>query len=290
MTQPTEQQLLETGRIIAFTREIETRMAACGAVGNGLREKSDSLAGRLPPETGRLLAFIGSVRNRVAHEAGTTVSHEEFQLFEEACAAIRKELDQITPPQEDQSPQTPAVSRRGEMRMEPETPEPSAAPPESGGEWLTVAARIPGAHLLYAFRQLFLSVGTEGGVMLGLFAAELAGIGLGVRSFLLREWLPAGIGATIVGSCWLYGVIDGFRRRGEHRIPAPLWLLPGVDLLYFLARFAVKTGWALFLESAIILGVWGGAIHLAATGEIPAALLLGFLSYAGAFFLSLVRR
>lgn len=289
MTQPDEQQLLETGRIIALAREIETRMAACGAVGNGLREKSESLRERLPQESERLLAFIGNVRNRVAHEADAAVSAEEFQLFEEACDAIRRELDRLHPDGGTASPapaESPKKARNGKM-PEPPAPENTAS---TGDEWLTVAARIPGAHLLYAFRQLFLSVGAGGGVMLGLFAAELLGIGITLHGCFRRELLPVGIGATLLFSCWLYGVVDGIRQPPEHRCPAPLWLLPGVDLLYFLCRFAAGTQWVLFLESAIILGVWGGAIHLAATGEIPAALLLGALSYAGALLLSLVRR
>ena len=78
--------------MITLTRQIESRLVALGASGNGLREKSESLAGRFPPEVEKLLAFIGCIRNRIAHEDQAGISPEELQFFEEAVAAVLAEL------------------------------------------------------------------------------------------------------------------------------------------------------------------------------------------------------
>ena len=43
-----DEKLLTTGRVIAAARQIETRLAECGASGSGLREKVQSLGPRLP--------------------------------------------------------------------------------------------------------------------------------------------------------------------------------------------------------------------------------------------------
>lgn len=93
-----EEQLLTTGRVIDATRKIESKLVACGAVGSGLREKAESLGDRLPAEAARLIRFIGSVRNRFAHESGARLRPDELELFEEAAEAVLAELDSLPEP------------------------------------------------------------------------------------------------------------------------------------------------------------------------------------------------
>ena len=93
-----EEQLLTTGRVIDATRKIESKLVACGAVGSGLREKAESLGDRLPAEAARLIRFIGSVRNRFAHESGARLRPAELELFEEAAGSVLAALDNLPGP------------------------------------------------------------------------------------------------------------------------------------------------------------------------------------------------
>ena len=92
-----ENRLLLTGKVVSLTGRIESRLAECGAVGTGLREKTDSLGSKLSPEVVKLLAYIGSIRNRFAHEPEAEISGEEFALFEESVRMVQQELDILWP-------------------------------------------------------------------------------------------------------------------------------------------------------------------------------------------------
>ena len=172
MNTPDPQEIEVAGKVITLTRQIESRLVALGASGNGLREKSESLAGRFPPEVEKLLAFIGCIRNRIAHEDQAGISPEELQFFEEAVAAVLAELK--LPGETTAEPSgTPAAT------LPPPPPAPSPAPvspPESTGSatlekpsartnsyegWFRSAERlplafflIPGANLLWVLREL----------------------------------------------------------------------------------------------------------------------------------------
>lgn len=57
--------------VIRFSKWVEHALEnRHGAVGKGLREKADSVADQLPPDVHAHLAFLGTVRNALAHDHG----------------------------------------------------------------------------------------------------------------------------------------------------------------------------------------------------------------------------
>ena len=132
-----EEQLLTTGRVIDATRKIESKLVACGAVGRGQREKAESLGDRLPAEAARLIRFIGSVRNRFAHESGARLRPDELELFEEAAEAVLAELDSLPEPVPPEK--KPSAARRKTVRT-PAVPE---VEDDGGGENDEDAGALP---------------------------------------------------------------------------------------------------------------------------------------------------
>lgn len=53
---------------IKSCKRLESRLAAMGAEGRGLHEKTSSIADRLPHQTVKQLRFIATVRNRIVHD------------------------------------------------------------------------------------------------------------------------------------------------------------------------------------------------------------------------------
>ena len=208
MDTPNSQEIEVAGKVITLTRQIESRLVALGASGNGLREKSESLAGKFPREVEKLLAFIGCIRNRIAHEDQPGISPEELQFFEEAVAAVLEELKlpgetaaesagtpaaTLPPPPPPPAPVTPpepAVSATPvKPAARPSSPQskatapsqPAVAPPARPELVPSLAGRIPLLHLAYAVelaytalrparRPLFLALLEVGAVVLAVFA------------------------------------------------------------------------------------------------------------------------
>ncbi len=295
----------QTGRIIALTRQIESRMSALGAEGTGLREKSESLGDRLPPESARLLAFIGSIRNRVAHEEDAVVSREEFALFEEAVQVVLEELGEpapktkpkpakpAKPPAEEKEEGGEKVEKAGKVEKTKEpAPAPAAPPPEPTAleKWLEpmlanasllTMGRIPALHLLYAGKMMLDAAMPCLLVVLlaGFELAALFAIGYGLYSGI--GWLAA-VGAGVWFLTWLGGIYDG-RFLAEEKLSWALLLIPGGNLAGFFLRFLAELEWGRFFAGAGILFAWIGALVLLCRGEFAAAGVVGFLSYLGSF-------
>lgn len=287
MDTPNPQEIEVAGKVITLTRQIESRLVALGASGNGLREKSESLAGKFPREVEKLLAFIGCIRNRIAHEDQPGISPEELQFFEEAVAAVLEELKlpgetaaesagtpaatlPPPPPPPAPVPPTPAEAPAENIPSEtPVSPAESAIPRQAG--WipllhLVYALSLAGAALRPARRILFLGLLELGSIALCLFAlfeGHLYLAGLAGSVFLLSY---AGI------------FYEGWFRSAE-RMPLPFFLIPGANLGWLLRELLRLTGWLRLAAAFTILAVWVVAILLALRREFSAAGVLALLSY-----------
>lgn len=306
MDTPNPQEIEVAGKVITLTRQIESRLVALGASGNGLREKSESLAGKFPREVEKLLAFIGCIRNRIAHEDQAGISPEELQFFEEAVAAVLEELKlpgetaaesagtpAATPPPPPPAPAPapvpppePAVSatpekpaaRTSSPRSRAASSQP-AVPPPSRPELVPLSAgRIPLLHLAYAVelaftalrparRPLFLALLEVGAVVLAVFAL-LDGI-----------YYLAGLAGSIFLLSYAAILYEGWFRSAE-RLPLAFFLIPGANLLWVLRELLRLTGWFRLAAAFTILAVWMVALFLVFRREFLVAGILALLSYA----------
>lgn len=304
MDTPNSQEIEVAGKVITLTRQIESRLVALGASGNGLREKSESLAGKFPREVEKLLAFIGCIRNRIAHEDQPGISPEELQFFEEAVAAVLEELKlpgetaaesagtpaaTLPPPPPPPAPVTPpepAVSATPvKPAARPSSPQskatapsqPAVAPPARPELVPSLAGRIPLLHLAYAVelaytalrparRPLFLALLEVGAVVLAVFAL-LDGI-----------YYLAGLAGSIFLLSYAAILYEGWFRSAE-RLPLAFFLIPGANLLWILRELLRLTGWFRLAAAFTILAVWIVALFLILRREFLAAGILALLSY-----------
>lgn len=304
MDTPNSQEIEVAGKVITLTRQIESRLVALGASGNGLREKSESLAGKFPREVEKLLAFIGCIRNRIAHEDQPGISPEELQFFEEAVAAVLEELKlpgetaaesagtpaaTLPPPPPPPAPVTPPESTGSATPVKPAArpsspqskataPSQPAVPPPSRPELVPLlAGRIPLLHLAYAVelaytalrparRPLFLALLEVGSVILAVFAL-LDGI-----------YYLAGLAGSIFLLSYAAILYEGWFRSTE-RLPLAFFLIPGANLLWVLRELLRLTGWLRLAAAFTILAVWMVAIFLVLRREFLAAGILALLSY-----------
>lgn len=284
-----ETQLLTTGRVIAAARKIETRLAECGASGAGMREKVESLNGRLQPDTVSLINHIGGVRNRFAHESNADLRPDELELFEEAVAAVLEDLDELaaTPPPEPEKSKKRSGKTASASPRQPETPAMGTEkplPPWSSPLW----AALPGPHLVYALLTGWNAFGA-GQLYLLLLLAEL--LALAILGF-AAAWssLPLAItGGSLFGAVWLCGLLLGLRCRNEEEnvgfSPVPL-----LNLLWFLRKIAAYADLARLIVAGAILGIWLAAIQLAVSGEYAAAVIIAVLSWGSALADALLHR
>ena len=304
MDTPNSQEIEVAGKVITLTRQIESRLVALGASGNGLREKSESLAGKFPREVEKLLAFIGCIRNRIAHEDQPGISPEELQFFEEAVAAVLEELKlpgetaaesagtpaaTLPPPPPPPAPVTPPESTGSATPVKPAArpsspqskatapSQPAVAPPARPELVPSLAGRIPLLHLTYAVelaytalrparRPLFLALLEVGSVILAVFAL-LDGI-----------YYLAGLAGSIFLLSYAAILYEGWFRSAE-RLPLAFFLIPGANLLWILRELLRLTGWFRLAAAFTILAVWIVALFLILRREFLAAGILALLSY-----------
>ena len=251
----------------------------------------------------KLLAYIGCIRNRIAHEDQPGISPEELQFFEEAVAAVLEELKlpgetaaesagtpaaTLPPPPPPPAPVTPpepAVSATPEKpAARPNSPRSRAAssqpavPPPSRPELVpSLAGRIPLLHLAYAVelaytalrptrRPLFLALLEVGSVILAVFAL-LDGI-----------YYLAGLAGSIFLLSYAAILYEGWFRSAE-RLPLAFFLIPGANLLWVLRELLRLTGWFRLAAAFTILAVWMVALFLILRREFLAAGILALLSY-----------
>ncbi len=123
------------------------------------------------------------------------------------------------------------------------------------------AALIPILHLLYPVWLLLRSLRPAIAPGLGMAAYGMA-ILLAVIAARTGNaaWLyPAGL---LLAGAWLYGAVDGWRRRKLDPLPQLFYLAPGINLFYLLYRIAGKTDKLQFFGSLTLLGAAAVGIYL----------------------------
>ena len=308
MDTPNSQEIEVAGKVITLTRQIESRLVALGASGNGLREKSESLAGKFPREVEKLLAFIRCIRNRIAHEDQPGISPEELQFFEEAVAAVLEEL-KLPGETAAESAGTPAAT----LPPPPPPPEPAPAPvppPESTGSATPVkpaarpsspqskatapsqpavapparpelvpslAGRIPLLHLAYAVELAYTAL-RPARRPLFLALLEVGSMILAVFALLDGIYYLAGLAGSIFLLSYAAILYEGWFRSAE-RLPLAFFLIPGANLLWILRELLRLTSWFRLAAAFTILAVWMVALFLVLRREFLAAGILALLSY-----------
>ena len=302
-----EEQLITTGRVIDATRRIESKLIECGATGSGLREKADSLGSALPAEAVRLIHFIGSIRNRIAHESDTTLRPDELELFEEAAQAVLDELDKLhssttssahlTPepppapspkPRADNEPSDPAeaLPRKAKSRTaKSEEKDDPLLPPWDSPLWTA----LPGLHLVYAFGAGWSAFGA-GQLYLLLVLAELGALAALGFAAAFPSLPLAAAGGILFLAVYACGVWLGLRNPPEQGGRAWFCLIPLANFLFFAKKIAAFIEPARLVISIAILGIWLAAIQLAIYGEFTAAGIAAMASWLGALIDSLLRR
>lgn len=308
MDTPNPQEIEVAGKVITLTRQIESRLVALGASGNGLREKSESLAGKFPREVEKLLAYIGCIRNRIAHEDQPGISPEELQFFEEAVAAVLEELklpgetaaesagtpaatQPLPPPPPEPAPAPvpppePAVSATPEKpAARPSSPQskatapsqPAVAPPARPELVPSLAGRIPLLHLAYAVELAFTAL-RPARRPLFLALLEVGAVVLAVFALLDGIYYLAGLAGSIFLLSYAAILYEGWFRSAE-RLPLAFFLIPGANLLWILRELLRLTGWFRLAAAFTILAVWIVALFLILRREFLAAGILALLSY-----------
>ena len=248
-----EQDFLLTGKIISMTREIESRMADCGATGNGLREKTESLGSKLPPEAVKLSIYIGNIRNKLAHESDPHVSAEEFELFEEAAQMLIEFLGRL---HEAQNPAPPAetTEQNGEVKEIRNGETPSAV------SKTRLFAFLPLAHLGFG-GELFWKSFCQAWEYLLLFVTEL----LAVFAIIYSVWHGAfgayfGAGAALLVFCWLISIWDKFR-RSDTTLYGRLALFPLTNIAYLAVCLWKNFVPFYFIAALAVFGCMAGGIY-----------------------------
>lgn len=271
-----EEKLLTTGRVIAAARQIETRLAECGASGSGLREKVESLGPRLPAETRNLINHIGGVRNRFAHESGAELRADELELFEEAVEAVLEDLDELAAEPRPETEKPKRKTAPAPFPAAPPDPE-KPLPPWSSPMW----AYLPGPHLVYAFLSAWNAFGA-GQLYLLLLLAELLSLTVLGFAAALSSLPLAVVGGSLFAVIWLCGLLLGLRSRtaeeGVGLSPVPL-----LNLVWFFQKIIGHADPARLVVAGAILGIWLAAVQLAVSGEYAAAAIVGLMSWIGAF-------
>lgn len=275
-----DNQFLLTGKVVSLTGRIESRLSECGAFGNGLREKTISLGNKLSPEVIKLLTYIGSIRNRFAHEQDTEISEEEFAFFEEAVRVVLEELDIIDPKRRNLSLHDTSCSSALGNALDEQSNH------ITHSKMFVLAGRIPILHLAYAAYLLYLAL-KRGIYFLVLLISEVMGILLILWGILSSEIYLTGLGLfmLLITSCIGFGV----KLRESGWVPSLcLFLVPGLNLVVFLLRLLPRIDKMMLLESFAIITIWVAAIAMVIQGEIMIAGVLAFLSYIGSVVASCV--
>ena len=274
-----DDELLEIGRIVARTGEIEHRLTELGGSGTGLREKSESVS-ELTPDVRRKLAFIGSVRNRAAHEGGETISPEEITRFHAVAGEVLTALAAPSVPAEAVPAGNSAEDEKSEARRSrKKTARNKRMPADSGEEGKSLPfALVPMAHLVFGLQRLFDGVipAAVPLLLLLLECVSLILIPVGVHH---GSPVAAFCGGVLLAGCVGAGALDAFRLPADARPAGWLIWVPGINCFYFLCRMFQTLGYLSLFEGIVILGVWCAALLLAARGEWIAASAVGAASY-----------
>ncbi len=281
MDSPYDPQILLTGKVVSMTGRIEARLAECGAIGNGLHEKVESIKSQLDPEAIQLLDYIGFIRNRFAHDPNTQISEEEFALFENSVNMVMLELNtkfpRLTNPI---SPPSTPVENHTEI--------PNNEKPISTSEcgWLVLAGRIPILHLAYAV-SLFWKAISDALCELALLMGALLSILIVAFGIWKLDPCILGLGLALLVLDYAIGIAFA---RNRQLFSKNIYLIPGLNPLCFATRLLELLNWCMLLESITILFIWLAAIWMASKGEVAIAGGIAVMSYISSVIATFIHR
>lgn len=304
--------IAKTGRVIAVAGSLETLLELHGARGTGLREKTESLRDKLPPEALELSRRVGMVRNRVAHDPETSLSDAELLEYEETARRFARMIEwpdlaeASPPPERDRLPDDAADKEAKEAKeakpepvsvsAEPEVPpRPPALRAEKRSSRFPRAFRafIPGVHLLVLARELLRSLLPGWWYWILFFTLPLGGA-VGWYGWCNRSTLPTywpWVAAGWLATGWLGSVVTAFSEKKEHPYLVKMACLPVIHFLYLFARIIQSIRYGLFLAALTGLAAQGAAVFLVLRPEpewlVAALLTLG--SFIAAFLLAFFR-
>ncbi len=250
----------EIGLVIIRSSQVERLLRRRGAAGTGLRELAESIDRTLTPEMRDLLCYIGSIRNRAAHEGDAVdIDEEELTLFARACDAVLNELRE--------------ENSTGEFEIPGNQPVPRLKP----------LFLIPGFHLLFplillcrAFRDVLMPLT---GIL-----TQAAGVWTALVSLKKAEWLfmPAAVLLLAAGTLSVQ-----FCRTPV--LPA-LRFVPVANCFFMLHSIIAGIDYMkLFAAVTLLLMPYISFVLCFRLGENTAALILLGISYAGTLLCQMPR-
>lgn len=78
--------------VIENCKDLEGRLSKIGAIGKGLHEKTSSVAPILDPQLVKELRTVATIRNKLVHEEGFSLSRNELENFEDLAYSAYKQL------------------------------------------------------------------------------------------------------------------------------------------------------------------------------------------------------
>ena len=78
--------------VIENSKDLEGRLAKMGATGKGLHEKTSSVSGILPTKLVKELRAVATIRNKLVHEEGFSLTNHELEDFEELAYSAYRAL------------------------------------------------------------------------------------------------------------------------------------------------------------------------------------------------------
>lgn len=83
--------------VIDATKSLESKLKKIGANGKGLHEKTSSVDSLLSPELSKLLRKIATIRNKLIHEEGYSLSDRQVLEFKTSAEEASEMLELIDP-------------------------------------------------------------------------------------------------------------------------------------------------------------------------------------------------
>lgn len=221
----------QTLHIISRAKKLENLLRRAGAIGNGLRELSESMGDALNDEERKLFRYAGALRNQAAHEIPEENSAPaDMKLFDDSCDVLESKLLQL----QSVEPDDPV----GELQDRAET-------------FFRRCGYIPVIGIFFPLRLLYASIRPGAGLATALVFGVLAILPL-PRAFAGERYIFCISGILYLLS-YLYGIWHALRKTPTTS-PKALSGIPLVSLLYLLWSLIDVIKWDIF-PGALLLTI-----------------------------------
>ena len=260
------------GEIILLARELEQQLhILCNSDAAGLHNLTNLAGAMLSVSTQRRLHYIAAIRNQAAHEADFSLSSEEFANYRTSVEQVKSELTALLG-QMPEKADAESEDQTLKIEVEEELYENIQRKLALLG-YLPLAGLIYSAYLLLAalFGQFF----TLLGVLVYICSVILAVRGIDSDRGLLY------VALFFLSAVYLITAVLGIKAPPIRKIPKIIWLLPGINIIYFVLRWIKHLPWGKLLLSAATLTAFAVGIILLGKKMTSLGILLLACSYAG---------